>query len=425
MAQRLRAKDVFTPGSFPTHSYVQRSDTQLDQQLRQGLDTQGIIVSIAGPSKSGKTVLVERVVSEDNLVPVTGATIREAGDVWERALDWMGTPSETSTTEETSHKGALTAGAKGGASLVGMVKADVSGSGTIESGGASSKGEVTGRRGMKQVVDEIADSDFVLLLDDFHYIPRDTQVAVAQELKEAARLKVNIVVASVPHRSDDVIRANPDLRGRVRSIDVAYWNRADLEKIARIGFGKLEVEIDDASIAAFGTEAAGSPQLMQSICLNACFVLNIDVAGHRKFTLDQATRKRIFEQTALGTDYRTLVAMLQRGPKTRGTDRNTYPFVAGGEGDVYTCILRAVAADPPRLSFDYDDINTRVEKLCHPNTKPVGSSVAGSLTHMARIARDSTSPRVLDWDEDKGVLDIPDPYLVFYLRWSGHFDATG
>jgi hypothetical protein len=77
MAERLRAKDVFTPGSFPTHTYVQRSDAQLDQQLRLGLDTQGMIVSIAGPSKSGKTVLVERVVGEDNLVPVTGATPSE------------------------------------------------------------------------------------------------------------------------------------------------------------------------------------------------------------------------------------------------------------------------------------------------------------------------------------------------------------
>jgi hypothetical protein len=27
--------------------------------------------------------------------------------------------------------------------------------------------------------------------------------------------------------------------------------------------------------------------------------------------------------------------------------------------------------------------------------------------------------RVDDWDEQKLVLDIPDPYLLFCLRWSG------
>lgn len=27
--------------------------------------------------------------------------------------------------------------------------------------------------------------------------------------------------------------------------------------------------------------------------------------------------------------------------------------------------------------------------------------------------------RALSWDATKEVLDIPDPYLLFYLRWSG------
>src|SRR2546430_2469110 len=34
LAQPLRAKHVFTPGSFPIHTYVERNDAQLDQQLR-------------------------------------------------------------------------------------------------------------------------------------------------------------------------------------------------------------------------------------------------------------------------------------------------------------------------------------------------------------------------------------------------------
>jgi hypothetical protein len=27
--------------------------------------------------------------------------------------------------------------------------------------------------------------------------------------------------------------------------------------------------------------------------------------------------------------------------------------------------------------------------------------------------------RAIDWDDSKPILDIPDPYLLFYLRWSG------
>jgi hypothetical protein len=77
------------------------------------------------------------------------------------------------------------------------------------------------------------------------------------------------------------------------------------------------------------------------------------------------------------------------------------------------------AMDPPRLTFTYDDLISRVERLCRGAAKPVGSSIAGSLTHMGRIAGEHPGLPVLEWDEEKGVLEIPDPYLLFYLRWSG------
>lgn len=59
MTNRLRAQDVFTPGSFPVHTYVHRIDLDVEQQLRDALATPGQLISISGPSKSGKTVLVE------------------------------------------------------------------------------------------------------------------------------------------------------------------------------------------------------------------------------------------------------------------------------------------------------------------------------------------------------------------------------
>jgi hypothetical protein len=93
----LKAVDVFTPGSFPEHTYVERADRKFEQDLRDSLDTTGQVVSISGPSKSGKTVLVERVVGKDSLITVTGASIRELSDLWNQVLDWMDFPTSTST----------------------------------------------------------------------------------------------------------------------------------------------------------------------------------------------------------------------------------------------------------------------------------------------------------------------------------------
>jgi hypothetical protein len=53
-----------------------------------------MIVALAGPSKSGKTVVVEKVVGRDTLIPVQGTRIEGADDVWDRVLYWMETPAQ-------------------------------------------------------------------------------------------------------------------------------------------------------------------------------------------------------------------------------------------------------------------------------------------------------------------------------------------
>jgi len=89
----LKATEVFTPGSFPAHTYVERAGERLEQSLRDAVDTPGQIVSLVGPSKSGKTVLVEKVIGRDLLITVTSAGIQSADHIWSRALDWIGVPA--------------------------------------------------------------------------------------------------------------------------------------------------------------------------------------------------------------------------------------------------------------------------------------------------------------------------------------------
>src|ERR1700680_4135508 len=97
---KYRAQEIFTPGSFPTHTYVERSDQAAETKLRDALSVPGQIVSLSGPSKSGKTVLVERVVGIDNLISIAGSLLYRNGDLWGRALDWMGFPSTVQKSDE-------------------------------------------------------------------------------------------------------------------------------------------------------------------------------------------------------------------------------------------------------------------------------------------------------------------------------------
>ena len=93
---------VFTPSDMPSYTYVQRPTHNLEERLRQAFEVPKMIISISGPSKSGKTVLVHKVVERDNLIHLYGATIRTPDDLWSHTLRWMDAPSSRTETSGSS-----------------------------------------------------------------------------------------------------------------------------------------------------------------------------------------------------------------------------------------------------------------------------------------------------------------------------------
>jgi hypothetical protein len=249
----------------------------------------------------------------------------------------------------------------------------------------------------------------------------EVQTEVAKQIKEAARLGVKVVTASVPHRSDDVVRANPELRGRVRAIDLGYWTPEQLVRIAKTGLPLLKVEMNEGAIAKFSSEAFGSPQLMQAICLQACFEIPVreELNKMTPFVFDDHQIRAVLEETSSKADFGSLVRNMHTGPKMRGTERKEFQLRDGSRGDVYRCVLSAVIADPPRLSFTYNELFRRIQDVSR-NEQPQAASIYQACSQLGKIALEMyPNQRVIEWDENDSLLDIADPYLLFYLRWSG------
>lgn len=418
---RLSSNEVFTPESFPRHTYVQRDELHHERLLQEWTRSSTQIASLSGPSKAGKTVLVQRVVGEGNLITVSGASVRAPDQLWERVLDWWGEPHTTvaSQADTTTEGKASDRGVNLGISGTGASHKSSTASTDMH---AETLQATSNRRGLPQVVQELGGTQYTVLLDDFHYIPQAIQGDVAQQLKDAASRGVRICVASVPHRADNVVRALPELRGRVLSIDLEYWSKRDLLEIPRLGCDLLGIHVDSASLAMFATEAAGSPQLMQSICRWMCNHLGVreTVEPSRAVTLDEAAREDILYVTSCTVDFRSLLRALTAGPKARPGDRQSYQHKDGKQGDVYLTVMRAVAMDPPKLAIDKEELARRLEELCVAGKFPDPASVTRACTQLGQIAQGFLSPwgPSIEWDEQDNVLVIPDPYLLFYLRWS-------
>lgn len=418
----MRAFDVFTPTGVPTITYVEREDRELERRLRDAIRTPGMIASLSGPSKSGKTVLIKKVIDQELLITVSGAALVEASTLWERVLNWMEAPSQT--TRSTTN----TYGVEGSAKASGGINALIAKAQGEASAGASFDHQrgaerVFERGGIDQVVRDLANSEFVLFIDDYHYMPREVQMVVARQIKEAAERGVNVCTASVPHRADDVVRSNAELRGRVQNIDFAYWTAEEIKEIARRGFAALEADIRAGAIDAMAAEAFGSPQLMQQICLQSCLRLDIEEGrqGGRMIPVTEADLNKIFEQASTTTDFSSLLEGFHNGPKQRGTTRNQFDFRDGSSGDVYRCVLLALRESPPLLSFPYEEIYERTRSVC-TGEAPAGSSVASALEQLPTIAAEiEPFAQVIEWSDD--VLDIVDPYFLYYLRCSSRLQA--
>jgi hypothetical protein len=276
-----------------------------------------------------------------------------------------------------------------------------------------------------------------VFVDDFHYMPRELQVEVAKHLKAATEMGIKICTASVAHRSDDVVRANPELRGRVQAIDMEFWDEKELMEIAANGFPRLNMEVEADFVRRLAVEACGSLQLMQSLCLQTCFRLNVfeTCPTARRFVVSDDEMKRILDTTAATTDFSSLVEAMHVGPKLRGQERKEFAFTDGTVGDVYRAVLLALASDPPVMSVTYSALLGRIGAVCADTTRvPVGSSVSEACTQLDKIAKKSVAVdtgvqgmQPIEWDTTADVenLHIAEPYFLFYLRASPKLRLLG
>lgn len=201
---------MFTPNALPNVTFVEEHLQRKKKMLLQNLEQGGAVIAISGPSKSGKTVFVETTLGHNNLIQVSGANIGSPEELWRRVFSVIGTPIPATKAVGKFEQTAVT--------------------GSVE--------------GTKPVQEEIA-----------------------TVIKEAVREGLRFVLAAVLYHADDVVIANSDLRGRMLKLHLDYWEEAELTKIAEKGFAALNVTVTPATVSAFAIEAAGSPQLMQSLCL--------------------------------------------------------------------------------------------------------------------------------------------------------------
>ena len=334
--------------------------------------------------------------------------MQEPEQLWLRVLDELGEPVSQTVTDSVLYTAGLEASYRG------------LGAKTSGSKGSSTTSAIAMSLA-SQAIKAIKSQGRTLMLDDFHYVPKEVKKTLAEQLKGAVHKGMSVLLLAVPHRSDDAIRSNPDLRGRVEGIEIAPWGDHELRQIGEIGFPLVGLSVSANTIEKLVSECLQSPLLMQALCLELCYLIEdeqTELSGFSVFHVTDSQFSSMARRIASKSDARSVVETLAEGPPRRGTARTAYKMKSGSRGDNYDVILNAMALDPPQLSLSFDDLMTRVQKVTDDQS-PSGQQISTSLGRLQKIVDDSLKKdRVIDWESDKRRLTVIDPYFLFYLRWA-------
>ena len=109
MAQPLTRDDVFVAGGQPSVTYIDRKHLGIERELARALAAPNQVVSLAGPTKSGKTVLCRHVLGDRQYVWIEGGQINTAEAAWAKICHELNFPVETTqaSKRETGVVGAI------------------------------------------------------------------------------------------------------------------------------------------------------------------------------------------------------------------------------------------------------------------------------------------------------------------------------
>ena len=404
MTEIISRNSVFVPGGQPSVTYVERAGLEIEHHFDRALAAPNQIVSLSGPTKSGKTVLCRRVLANREYVWMEGGQASSAKEVWDKICYELNFPSEIAVTDETEKK------VEGN---IGIPKF------LLSAGGSHLKKESRTKTYridfMASAVRSLLEHKTILVIDDFHYLSPEARTEFLRNVKGPIFNGLGLVLLSVTHRQFDAIRAEMELIGRFASVEVPEWQIGDLQQIAEKGFSVLNINCPDYIISRLASESQNSPFLMQKLCWEICYGLGVDTPPIKPVGVSEQY-DLISMYTRIAKDFGLpIYQKLEVGPQSRKV-RLRRPLTWGEEADIYQAILIAIAQTGPASSIRYDDLRDAMNRILVKNM-PQKHEITSALKQLALISTKAGKDSGVDWDEDSRKVDISDPYLRFFLRW--------
>lgn len=410
----LRVRDVFVPGGLPRYTYQDRQKYGIESKLRDALERVNKFIAVAGPTKSGKTVLVRKVVPEENCIWLEGGHIATADDVWSQVLTDLQIPRQSveSVSQGKESGGADETEASFKPTGIGATTKHQTSSKNVQT---KSVAKTFQRSSAKDAVKALLDTQRVLVIDDFHYLDPNLQSELIRALKPAVFSGLQVVLILIPHRMHQASQAEMDVDGRTVTIQIPEWQNDELFSIGDVGFKTLRVGYLPSTLHALVNECFGSPHMMQDFCSALCRDAGVKAqyvgaasAPAVKLPVPPDVFFKEFAQSISPEAFKAL----RKGPER--TNRKERALQSGGTCDTYEAVLLALHEMGGATPVDWSRLRKTLQQLL--TEVPQQHEVTRALEKMDEIAKDREGEPVIDYE--KGELHLVDPFFRYYLKWN-------
>lgn len=346
----LDVYDVFSVSTVAPKSYIDRSGRPVIRNLQRALEQPGKIVGLYGPSKSGKTTFVRKVLAgrKAGFVIISGQQVHSVEDYWRQVSESLKLALETAVAVERGE----TRQQAGEASARSEFSMKVVGA-SAEAKFAKLSEKMLLRRTEAEPISSIrtrcleflGSTKTAVVLDDFHEIKNPAiREAILRDIKPAAGAETGkFIFVSIPKDAFIFKSADEQIRNRFAFYELPLWSDQELEQIAQKGFDLLGIEYGAKQILYIGRSSFGNPLNVQQICINVCTNLKDHVRGSqdkRRLPVNAVT-------TALedfAVEHQDYLSIIDEAEK-RGTalDREKKYKYEGVDLNIYQMIFAAIS----------------------------------------------------------------------------------
>jgi hypothetical protein len=249
-----------------------------------------------------------------------------------------------------------------------------------------------------------------VVLEDFHYLPQETQEHFAFALKTIHETsKITFIIVAVWREENRLIVHNGDLAGRIISVDADAWTSDDLLKVVAEGEALLNVQFPDSFKYSLVEHSLNSVYIVQDCCYKACKTHGVHETRDEQFLFpadlnaNELVSAVIHEQGARYTSFLTNFAA-----GFQDTQLNMYKWL----------LFPVVTADVKDLEtgLSYRTIRNKIQSR-HPEGEALnpGNITQALISVPALQAKKNIKPFILDYDRSNLRLSVVDKGFLIWL----------